>query len=65
MDLHDVWNAVTLIRNADDEITAAQVPIEHWRFLLEYVQALEDRLAARDRLARLRPQQDPPAPPQK
>ncbi len=57
MDLSDVWKSVTHIRNADEEIIAVQVPIDHWRFLIDRVQAMEDREAARQRLAKLRKSQ--------
>jgi hypothetical protein len=58
MDLKDVWNSVTHIRNEEEEIIAVQVPIDMWRFLLDRVQELEDRDAARLRLARLRKTQE-------
>lgn len=61
MHLRDVWNAVTYVRDADDQIIAAQIPIDHWRFLLDHVQALQDQLAARAALARLRPGCDSPS----
>ncbi len=54
MDLKDVWQSVTYIRNEDEEIVAAQVPIDAWRFLLDRVQEMEEREAARQRLARMR-----------
>ncbi len=54
MDLSDVWKSVTHIRNEDDEIVAVQVPIDMWRFLLDRVQEMQDREAARQNLARLR-----------
>ncbi len=54
MNLKDVWQSVTYIRNEDEEIVAVQVPIEAWRFLLDRVQEMEEREAARQRLARLR-----------
>ena len=54
MDLKDVWQSVTYVRNEDEEITAVQVPIDAWRFLLDRVQEMEDREAARQRLARMR-----------
>lgn len=54
MELRDVWNDVTYIRNEDDEIVAVEVPIDKWRFLLDRVQAMEDKEAARQRLAKLR-----------
>ena len=58
MELHDVWQAATLIRDDDnDDIVAVQVPIEAWRFLIDRVQEMEDREAARRNLARLRDQQ--------
>ncbi len=57
MDLKDVWQSVTHIRNEDEEIVAVQVPIDAWRFLLDRVQAMEEREAARQRLARLRKEQ--------
>jgi len=58
MELSDVWKSVTLIRNEDDEIVAVEVPIDMWRFLLDRVQEMEDREAARQHLARLRRSQD-------
>lgn len=54
MELKDVWNSVTHIRNEDEEIVAVQVPIDLWRFLIDRVQDMEDREAARKRLAKLR-----------
>ena len=54
MELNEVWKSVTHIRNADEEIIAVEVPIEMWRFLLDRVQEMEDREAARQRLGRLR-----------
>ena len=54
MNLKDVWQSVTYIRNEDEEIMAVQVPIDAWRFLLDRVQEMEEREAARQRLARLR-----------
>ncbi len=54
MDLQDVWQSVTYIRNEDEEIVAVQVPIDAWRALLDRVQAMEEREAARARLAKLR-----------
>ncbi len=57
MELSDVWNAVEYIRNDDEEIVAVRVPIDKWRFLLDRVQAMEDKEAARQRLARLRGKQ--------
>jgi hypothetical protein len=59
MELNDVWKSVTLIRNEDEEIIAVEVPIDMWRFLLDRVQDMEDREAARQRLARLRRSQEP------
>ena len=59
MNLNDVWNAVEYIRNDDEEIIAAEIPIEVWRFLMDYVQMMEDKQAARDRLAKLRQSQRP------
>lgn len=56
MELKDVWQSVVHIRDENDEITAVQVPIDMWRFLIDRVQAMEDREAARARLARLRAQ---------
>ncbi len=57
MELKDVWQSVVHIRDENDEITAVQVPIDMWRYLIDRVQAMEDREAARARLARLRTQQ--------
>ena len=54
MELSDVWNDVDYIRNEDEEIIAVRVPIDKWRFLLDRVQAMEDKEAARQRLAKLR-----------
>jgi hypothetical protein len=54
MEISEVLKAVTHIRNEDDEIIAVQVPIEMWRYLVERVQQMEDRDAARQNLARLR-----------
>lgn len=54
MELKDIWRSVVHIRDENDEITAVQVPIDMWRFLIDTVQAMEDREAARERLARLR-----------
>jgi hypothetical protein len=59
VELNDVWKSVTLIRNEDEEIIAVEVPIDMWRFLLDRVQDMEDREAARQRLARLRRSQEP------
>jgi len=56
MELKDVWQSVVHIRDENDEITAVWVPIDMWRFLIDRVQAMEDREAARARLARLRAQ---------
>lgn len=58
MEFNDIWESVIYIRNDDEEIIAVQVPIEQWRALLDRVQAMQDREAARQRLARLRPSQD-------
>jgi hypothetical protein len=63
MELSDVWRSVTLIRNEDEEIIAVEVPIDMWRFLLDRVQEMEDREAARQRLTRLRRSQDADAGP--
>ncbi|NDJ79036.1 MAG: hypothetical protein GYB65_22525 [Chloroflexi bacterium] len=57
MELKDVWNSVTHIRNEDEEIVAVEVPIDMWFFLIERVQEMEDREAARQNLARLRRKQ--------
>lgn len=57
MELKDIWRSVVHIRDENDEITAVQVPIDMWRFLINTVQAMEDREAARVRLARLRARQ--------
>jgi hypothetical protein len=58
MELRDVWNSVTHIRNEDEEIIAVQVPIDMWRFLIDRVQEMEDKAAARQRLVRLRKSQE-------
>jgi hypothetical protein len=54
MELSDVWKSAEHIRNEDEEIIAVQIPIEMWRFLIDRAQELEDKQAARARLARLR-----------
>ncbi len=54
MEFKEVWQSVTYIRNADEEIVAVQVPIDAWRALLDRIQEMEEREAARARLARLR-----------
>ncbi|NLX11921.1 MAG: hypothetical protein GXY36_19920 [Chloroflexi bacterium] len=54
MQLREVWQSAVYIRNEEDEIIAVQIPIEQWRVLMDRVQQMEDRDAARDRLARLR-----------
>jgi hypothetical protein len=61
MELSDVWKSVTHIRNEEEEIIAVQVPIDLWRFLIDRVQQMEDREAARQNLARLRKSQEPKA----
>jgi hypothetical protein len=58
MELSDVWKSVTHVRNEDDELIAVQVPIDVWRFLIDRVQQMEDREAARQNLARLRKSQE-------
>jgi len=58
MNLSDVWNSVEYIRNDDEEIVAAEIPIDVWRFLMDYLQEMEDKQAARDRLAKLRKSQE-------
>jgi hypothetical protein len=58
MELKDVWNSVTHVRNEDEEIIAVQVPIDMWRFLIDRVEDLEDRTGARARLSRLRQSQE-------
>lgn len=58
MDLHDVWNSAQYIRDENEEIIAVEIPIEMWRFLMDYVQQIEDREAARQRLAKLRKPHD-------
>lgn len=60
MDLRDVWNSVEYIRNDEEEIVAVLVPVEMWRLLLDRVQQMEDREAARQRLAKLRKTQEAP-----
>jgi hypothetical protein len=57
VELKDVWNSVIHIRNEDEEIVAVEVPIDMWRFLIDRVQEMEDREAARKNLARLRKSQ--------
>lgn len=58
MELNEVWNSVTYIRNEEEEIIAVEIPIEIWRFLMDRVQDMQDKEAARQRLARLRKSQD-------
>lgn len=58
MSFNDIWESVTYIRNEDEEIIAVQVPIEVWRALLDRIQGIEDREAARQRLAKLRQSQE-------
>ncbi len=58
MEISEVLKAVTHIRNEDEEIVAVQVPIDMWRFLIERVQQMEDREAARQNLTRLRKLQE-------
>jgi hypothetical protein len=58
MELSDVWKSVTHVRNEEEEIIAVQVPIDLWRFLIDRVQQMEDREAARQNLARLRRSQE-------
>jgi hypothetical protein len=58
MELSDVWKSVTHVRNEEEEIIAVQVPIDLWRFLIDRVQQMEDREAARQNLARLRKSQE-------
>ena len=54
MELNDVWKSVTHVRDEEEAIIAVQVPIEMWLFLIDRVQKMEDREAARQNLARLR-----------
>ncbi len=58
MELSDVWKSVTHVRNEEEEIIAVQVPIDIWRFLIDRVQQMEDREAARQNLAKLRKTQE-------
>lgn len=58
MELKDVWQSVTHIRNDAEEIIAVEVPIDMWRFLIDTVEEMEDKLAARQRLAKLRKSQE-------
>jgi hypothetical protein len=58
VELNDVWKSVTHIRNEEEEIIAVQVPIDMWRFLIDRVQHMEDREAARQNLAKLRKSQE-------
>jgi hypothetical protein len=58
MNLNDVWSSVIYIRNEDEEIIAVEVPIDMWRFLMDRVQEMEDKQAARDRLVKLRKSQE-------
>lgn len=62
MDLNDVWNSVTYIRDEEEHIVAVEVPIDHWRFLMNRMQEMEDKEAARQRLAKLRGQTPSPPP---
>ena len=59
MELKDVWNSVTYRRDEEEHIIAVEVPIEMWRFLMDRVQEMEDKEAARQRLAKLRGQPSP------
>ena len=58
MELSDVWKSVTHVRNEEEELIAVQVPIDVWRFLIDRVQQMEDREAARQNLVRLRKSQE-------
>jgi hypothetical protein len=57
MELSDVWKSVTHVRNDEEELIAVQVPIDVWRFLIDRVQQMEDREAARQNLVKLRKSQ--------
>jgi hypothetical protein len=57
MELSDVWKSVTHVRNEEEELIAVQVPIDVWRFLIDRVQQMEDREAARQNLVKLRKSQ--------
>jgi hypothetical protein len=58
MDLREIWDSVAYVRNENDEIVAVEVPIEMWRQLMDLVQSMEDKEAARQRLAKLRKSQE-------
>jgi hypothetical protein len=58
MELNDVWDSVTYIRNEEEEIIAVEISIDVWRFLMDRVQEMQDKEAARQRLARLRRSQE-------
>jgi hypothetical protein len=58
MELSDVWKSVTHVRNEEEELIAVQVPIDVWRFLIDRVQQMEDREAARQNLVKLRKSQE-------
>jgi hypothetical protein len=58
MELSDVWKSVTHVRNDEEELIAVQVPIDVWRFLIDRVQQMEDREAARQNLVKLRKSQE-------
>lgn len=59
MELREIWNSVTYIRDEEEHIIAVEVPIEMWRLLMDRVQEMEDKEAVRQRLARLRRQAPP------
>lgn len=54
MEIADILKEVIHVRNDDEEIVAIQLPIAAWKALIDRIQELEDRDAAREHLARLR-----------
>ncbi len=58
MNLDEIWQKVTTIRDDQEHIVAVQLPIDVWRELLDHIQQMEQREDARQRLARLRHQPD-------
>ncbi len=58
MSLDDIWKQAVTIRNEDEQIVAVQLPIDAWRALLDAVEDMQEREAARQRLTRLRRSSD-------
>ncbi|MBI5957948.1 MAG: hypothetical protein HY866_04385 [Chloroflexi bacterium] len=54
MDLNELLDSVTYVRDEEEHIIAVEVPIEMWRVLLDQIQQMEEREKARQNLARLR-----------